>query len=353
MHDLVSWKGQELAAGRYRLTDHLGEGGMGVVYRAWDKNLKTEVVIKVPKAAGLGDGESIRRFLLEARSLVQLAHPHVVTILDVGEHAGLPFLVMQFLAGGNLKDRQPRGVDHQPRPAPPQTLGAWLPDVAAALDFMHHRGYVHRDVKPANILFDAENHAYISDFGISKCLAPLAGGPRTDLTGVGRVSGTPAYMAPEMVFGGAFDGRADQYSLAVSVYELLAGHGPFEGLSLPQVALRQKAGPPTALDRVNPSVASGTSWAVGKALSVEPGQRFPSCAAFAQAALAAESAPRPARLPPRPASPAPLPTLPPRPPRRKPARPAAVLALFALVAAGLLLLCLASLAVAILRRSTF
>src|SRR4051812_28905810 len=99
MSNSTAWMGQEVSGGRYRLTGRLGEGGMGVVYRAWDNNLQTDVVIKVPKCSQLGDDQFLRRFNLEVRSLVQLAHPHIVTVLDVGQHDGLPFVVMQFLPG--------------------------------------------------------------------------------------------------------------------------------------------------------------------------------------------------------------------------------------------------------------
>jgi serine/threonine-protein kinase len=289
MSNSTSWKGKEVGNGRYRLTERLGEGGMGVVYRAWDKNLETDVVIKVPKCSQLGDDQFVRRFSREIQSLVKLAHPHIVTVLDVGKHDGVPFLVMQFLPGGNLKERQPTRADGQALPMPAATLGDWLPDIAQALDFMHRKSIIHRDIKPANILFDADNNVYLSDFGVAKALTSLANETGSSLTGTGMVFGTPGYMAPEVILGEPFDGRADQYALAITVHELMRGESPFEGLSLVQVAHQQKQGHPRPLDEIDPAIPRGLSRAVQTALSLEPGQRFPTCEAFARAALASIS----------------------------------------------------------------
>lgn len=133
--------GQNLSGGRYRVDAALGEGGMGVVYRAWDNNLGTEVVIKVPHASMLQDAEFATRFSREIRSLVMLSHPHIVKISDVGETNGLPFAVMQFLPGGSLEDRQRSGADGEVQPLRPDSLESWLPSVADALDFVHQQGY--------------------------------------------------------------------------------------------------------------------------------------------------------------------------------------------------------------------
>jgi serine/threonine-protein kinase len=128
----------------------LGEGGMGYVYRAYDGNLDTDVVIKAPRRSMMEDEEGVKRFALENRALVKLAHPHVVKILDVGEHDDLPFTVMQYLSGGNLEDRLHPSAGTAI--LPPQHLNTWLRPVAQAIDFIHSQGFVHRDVKPANIL---------------------------------------------------------------------------------------------------------------------------------------------------------------------------------------------------------
>ena len=162
------WVGRTLAAGRYQVTGKLGEGGMAHVYRAHDRNLDTDVVIKVPRQAVLDDPDFAGRFAREIRSLVKLVHPHIVKVIDVGEHDGFPFAVMQYLSGGNLRDRQLSEKADQPVLLPLEALGDWLEDVATALDFIHGQGYVHRDVKPDNILFDADGNAYLSDFGVEQ-----------------------------------------------------------------------------------------------------------------------------------------------------------------------------------------
>jgi WD40 repeat protein len=278
--DTKNWVGVVLSGGRYEVTGLLGAGGMGFVYRALDRNLACEVVIKAPRPEVAGDAEFAARFGREIRSLVQLSHPHVVKILDVGSHQGLPFAVMQFLSGGSLRDRaRQRGGT-----LPAGYLKDWLPQVAAALDFVHRQRYVHRDVKPDNILFDAAGNAYLGDFGVVKVLADEAERKKTLLTGLGTVLGTPQYMAPEMLLGKRFDGRIDQYALAVAVYEVLAGRYPFNGASAADVfeaQVKQTPKPLHELAAVSPALAA----AVQRALAKEPDRRFADCASFAEAVL--------------------------------------------------------------------
>jgi serine/threonine-protein kinase len=186
---LKTWVGRQLADGRYRVTAKLGEGGMGCVYKAHDANLDCDVVIKVPRASLLGDPEFAGRFAREIQSLVRLVHPHIVKIIDVGEEEQVPFAVMQYLPGGSLHDRQ-RGQRDRATALPPETLSEWLEAVAEALDYIHQQGYVHRDVKPANILFDANGSAYVSDFGVAKAVMWQQTARPKSLTGTGMVLGT-------------------------------------------------------------------------------------------------------------------------------------------------------------------
>ena len=282
MKTRASWVGQTLT-GRYRVTEQLGEGGMGVVYKARDQRLGCDVVLKVPHASMAADPDFVARFTREIRSLVQLSHPHIVKVNDVGSHAGLPFAIMQFLPGGNLRQKQTRGGERVA--LAPGDLRAWLPQVAAALDFIHERHYVHRDVKPENILFDQAGHAFLADFGIVKALGAEDKKRQTALTGTGMVLGTPHYLAPEIIAGKTFDGRADQYALAVTVYELLCGHVPFDGASGPVVYALHLTQPPPSLESAAAGLPAPLCAAVHRGLLKDPGQRFPTCAAFAEAVL--------------------------------------------------------------------
>ena len=274
------WLDLELSRGRYRITARLGEGGMGFVYRAQDASLNTQVVIKVPRRAMLDEPQFLKRFQREIRSLVALSHPHIVKIIDVGEYAEIPFAVMQYLAGGDLESR--------PRVVSPAELGGWLPAVADALDFVHSKDFVHRDVKPGNVLFDAEGHAYLSDFGVAKVVRYVgSGGDAGPKTGTGLIMGTPEYMAPELVMGQKITGRVDQYALAVTVYELLAGRRPFEGPTPAAVYVEQATKQASPLDRVRPEIPAALSAAVSCALSKDPAERYTTCTEFAEAVLSA------------------------------------------------------------------
>lgn len=289
-HQMDNWLEKELSGGRYRITSKLGQGGMGAVYRAWDRNLKIDVVIKIPLQEIPDDEEFAVRFAREVSSLVQLAHPHIVKISDVGEHQGHPFAVMQFLSGGSLEDRRPCNSPGHYQPQNPLTLKGWLCPIADALDFVHRQSAVHRDVKPANILFDAHSHAYLSDFGIARFIASsresTSRRPKT-ITGAGIVIGTPEYMAPEIIRGKPFDGRADQYSLAVMVFELLAGRRPFEAQEVTELFVKHSIEEPPLLNSVNPRISEGLSAIVGKGLAKDPDRRFSTCREFADAVLAA------------------------------------------------------------------
>jgi len=283
--------------GRYRIISRLGSGGMGVAYRAWDKQAGRPVVIKFPKQAFLLDSPEFReRFSREICIHESLCHPHVVPMVARGQHEQRPFYVMRFLPGGSLTDRRLRDDGGTFRPNPPGMLCLWLPAAAAALDFVHARGIVHRDIKPANFFFDASWRPYLGDFGIAKII-----GQRDSFDLKGTLSaasvgiGTPAYMAPEQFQDiveetpekPVLDGRTDQYALAVLVYEMLTATRPFIGstadIIINKLLSSDKPAPPLTHHRRD--LPSSLVQAVERAILYQRDNRFPSCAAFAAAAL--------------------------------------------------------------------
>ncbi len=282
---------QTLANGRYLITAKLGEGGMGAVYRATDRNIDADVVIKVPLRAMLADPEFSRRFKEEIRSLVKLSHPNIVKLSDVGDWDGLPFAVMQFLSGGSLEDRRPTGPAGNFGASDPREIALWLRGIASALDYVHSQNYVHRDVKPGNILFDTQGHPFLGDFGVVKVLASASDvgtkATRTAMTGAGMVVGTAEYMAPELIMGEAFDGRVDQYALAASVYEILCGQRPFEDEVKTKVLVHQTTKPPPLLNVIASWIPSSLSDAVLKGLAKDPKDRYANCSEFAAAVISA------------------------------------------------------------------
>ena len=215
-----TWVGKAIAGRRFRVVEKLGEGGMATVYRAFDTLRQLEVVLKVPRPAYLEDRALLRRFSLELRSLAQLRHPHILPIHEMVVHDDAPVAVMPYLSGGTLRQRRAefgKGTTLQ------DALQCWLPAIAEAIDYVHSQGYLHRDVKPTNILFDERGNAVLGDFGIVRVLSEQADSEQEKLTGTGMVLGTPEYMAPELIVGAECDGRADQYSLAVTAYEMMCG----------------------------------------------------------------------------------------------------------------------------------
>jgi serine/threonine-protein kinase len=285
--ETATWVGQKLASGRFEVTAKLGAGGMGFVYLARDLQEQHDVVIKVPRQQMLTNPEFAGRFTREIRSLIRLVHDHIVKVIDVGEYAGRPFVVLDFLPGGSLRDRFDGTLDGRRGARPRAELKTWLPGIAAALDFCHQHKCIHRDVKPDNILFDAAGRAYLSDFGIAKVLGQPTATQMTVMTAAGMVLGTPQYMAPELILGHGCDGKADQYALAVTVYEALSGKLPVDGPTPAAILVQQATFKPVPLDKLRPTLSKTLAAAVARALAKTPGERFASCAAFAEAVLMA------------------------------------------------------------------
>ena len=284
------WIGLELADGRYRIVGRIGQGSMGRVYLARDARLETDVVVKFPIANENAPAAKgfLDRFAREVRSLIRLSHPHVVKVLDAGELFDQPYVVMEFLAGGSLKDRIARNSGGQPAPMSLPSLRTWLLEIAKALDFLHAQNHIHRDVKPANVLFDRHGNAFLGDFGIIKAISTEETAAQSNsLTAPGFLVGTPNYVAPEIVMGRPFDGRADQYSLAMTVHESLSGTNCMEGPTPSATVVNQTIVVPPALTELIPGLPARLSDALQRGLAKAPAERFENCVAFANELLSA------------------------------------------------------------------
>ena len=261
--------GQKL--GRYTLTRRLGAGGMAEVWEATDELLKRRVAVKIVRGALAESPEFSSRFLREARLAAQLQNSGIVAVFDVGLERDALFVVMPVLSGGSLSDRLVHPVDDG-------TAVAWLRTLASALDYAHGKGIVHRDVKPLNVLFDEEGSPHLSDFGLAKGLDEA-----TQLTHTGMILGTPLYMSPEQAMGTAAGPAADQYSLGIVAYRILAGRLPYEKEPTP-VLLRRTAfeemPPPSQFRRGLPPEVDAVFTRV---LAKTPERRFASCTAFVEA----------------------------------------------------------------------
>jgi hypothetical protein len=278
------WVGETIGH-RYKVTAKLGEGGMGFVYRAFDKETGTDVVVKVPRMEAMHSPDFAGRFERELTALQRLNHPHVVKIRNHGLHQHTPFAVMDFLANGSLREQQFDDIG-QSIVMPLEAVPNWLGPIADALDFIHSQGFIHRDVKPDNILFDQQGCPFLGDFGVAKLVRDEAT-PQQVKTREGRLMGTPEYMAPELLLGHKYDGQIDQYALGVTLYEMLTGQIPFMDATETAMMLKQVTEPPPDLCALRPSVPPALAAAVSRALAKKPEERFSSCLAFSLAVVSA------------------------------------------------------------------
>ncbi|MGC9025768.1 MAG: serine/threonine-protein kinase, partial [Chloroflexia bacterium] len=227
------------SVGRYHIVEQLGEGGMATVYKAYDTRLEREVALKVIRRGAFPPEQLeriLRRFEREAKALARLTHPNIVGLIDYGEYEGSPYLVMEYLPGGTLKKLLEARAG---RPLPWEEAVRLLLPIARALHFAHRQGFIHRDVKPSNILITESGEPMLSDFGIAKLLET----EETTLTGTGVGVGTPEYMAPEQGLGRKVDARADVYALGVVLYELVTGRKPYTADTPMAVLLKQATEP--------------------------------------------------------------------------------------------------------------
>jgi serine/threonine protein kinase len=276
---LVGWRAGARIAG-YELEKPIGTGGMAAVFQARDVCLNRQVALKVLVPGLAADAAFRQRFLRESRAAAAIDDPHIVPVFAAGEADGVLFIAMRYVPGGDL-----RTLVRQAGPLPPARAAAIVDSVASALDAAHSAGLVHRDVKPANILLDARpgqpDHVYLSDFGLSKGVGSAG------LTGSGQFLGTPGYAAPEQMEGNRVDGRADQYSLACTAFELLTGAPPFPGNQVTAVIWAHMSKPPPPVTSRRPGLPAGVDAVVAKALAKVPGDRYRSCRDFADALRAA------------------------------------------------------------------
>ncbi|HWC75728.1 MAG TPA: protein kinase [Gemmatimonadales bacterium] len=277
-------------ADRYTFERELGRGGMATVYLAEEKKHGRKVAIKVLRSeitAALGT----ERFLREIGIAAQLSHPHIVPLIDSGEAGGLLYYVQPHVPGGSLRERL-----LEQRQLPVREALRIAQEVGAGLDFAHRKGFVHRDVKPENILF-ADGHAVLSDFGVARACCDADDPDATSrVTEVGIAVGTPEYMSPEQASGDTdLDTTSDVYSLACVVYEMLAGEPPFSGAAPRAIMAKHVTEMPRPIRGMRPDVPAAVERALDRALEKDPGQRFTSAAEFV--AALAQGGEAPARTP--------------------------------------------------------
>jgi serine/threonine protein kinase len=253
-----------LLCDRFRLEERIGSGGMSTVYRAFDETLERQVAIKMLHADMSEDESQLERFRREARSAARLSHPHVVTVIDAGEDDGRPFIVFEYVEGETLKERIRRFGR-----LPVAEAVAYAIEIGRALMAAHAERIVHRDVKPQNVLIDAEGRAKVTDFGIARSLE-LDG-----LTAAGRVLGTTDYVAPEQAIGDGATEQSDVYSLGICLWEMLTGDVPFKADSQVGVAMKHVREPLPDVQHARPEVSAVLASIVDRATRKELKNRYP------------------------------------------------------------------------------
>jgi serine/threonine protein kinase len=259
--------------GKYRIEGILGEGAMGIVYRAFDADLDRRAAIKTIRKELLNgpDGrELLERFKREASAGMRLSHQHVVTVYEFGEEGDIAYIAMEFIDGKSLLQL------NQQRPVWPLLDALELThQLLVALDFFHERGVVHRDIKPANIMIDGANNLVVTDFGVARTES-------SELTLLGTVLGTPSYMSPEQITGVPVDGRSDLFSVGVVLYEMLTGNKPFRGqaITIAHNIVCEQHPDPSSLNSTLPPVIDRFFL---RALAKQPENRFQTGAEFRKA----------------------------------------------------------------------
>jgi serine/threonine-protein kinase len=254
-----------LLNGRFRLDEQVGSGGMSTVYRAFDETLERWVAIKLMHADLSSDADQLERFRREARAAARLSHPHVVTVIDAGEDDGHPYIVFEYIEGETLKQRIRRLGQLDVGEAV-----AYAIEIGRALAAAHAERIVHRDVKPQNVLIDAEGRAKVTDFGIARTLE-LEG-----LTAAGRVLGTTDYVSPEQALGEPVTEQSDVYSLGICLFEMLTGDVPFKAETQVAVAMKHVREPVPDVQHLRPDVSASLAAVVEQATAKETQNRYAS-----------------------------------------------------------------------------
>jgi tRNA A-37 threonylcarbamoyl transferase component Bud32 len=257
----------------YEIDGELGRGGMGVVYKARQTDLRRSVALKMILAGAHASDRQLARFRAEARAEARLQHPNIVQVYEIGEHDGLPYFSLEFVDGSNLGQKAGR------QPQPPRDAARLVETLARAAHYAHERGVVHRDLKPANVLLTADGTPKVADFGLAKCLDDEDGSTRT-----GSVLGTPSYMAPEQALGRHRDvGRAtDVYALGAILYELLVGRPPFLAATMLDTVEQVRTEEPLPPTRLQPKLPRDLETICLKCLQKDARKRYASAEELAE-----------------------------------------------------------------------
>jgi serine/threonine-protein kinase len=256
-------------SGRYRLESKLGSGGMSTVYLAVDETLHRQVAIKILHREISDQPDQLERFRREARAAASLSHPNLVAVIDAGEDEGHPYIVFEYVPGETLKKR----IDTDGRLGLDEAT-AYAIEVGRGLACAHGARLIHRDVKPQNVLIDAEGRAKITDFGIARSLEVHG------LTATGRVLGTTDYVSPEQAMGKPVDARTDVYSLGIVLYEMLTGDVPFHAETQVGVAMKHVNEAVPDVQRKRPETSAALAAALERAVAKDPADRYPGMSSF-------------------------------------------------------------------------